>query len=68
MEDAFIKCDKPGSSKGVDQAEIYECEVGLAPLCFVTFSVRTFLYISPTLERFPGDPGEAGHQAPSRHK
>ena len=29
MEDAFIKCDKPGSSEGVDQAEIYECEVGL---------------------------------------
>ena len=29
MEDAFMKCDKPGSSDGLDQAEIYECEVGL---------------------------------------
>ena len=40
MEDAFMKCDKPMSSEGLDQAEIFECEVGLEtfglPLISVT--------------------------------
>ena len=46
--DAFVTCDKPMSSEGLDQAEILDCEVGLE-----SFEILLFVWIKYLWSVFP---------------